>query len=109
VGAEPWATVLQSIPAREVAGQRVRFSLAMRMDGVAGAGAGPWIIAFGPGGMIEHRASLDLGTRDWRRVAVEIELPGNAERIEVGAILEADGRMWIDDARLEVVEASPKR
>jgi hypothetical protein len=109
VGTEPWATVLQSIPAREAAGHRVRFSLAMRMEGVAGVGAGPWIIAFGPGGMIEHRASLDKGTRDWQRAAVEMELPGNAEHIEVGAILEADGRIWIDDARLEVVEASPRR
>jgi hypothetical protein len=108
IGSEPWATVLQSLSAREAAGHRVRFSLAMRMEGVAGLGAGPWIITIGPGGLIEHRASLEQGTRDWRRVEVEVDIPSYTDRIEIGAIIESDGRIWIDDARLEVVGAGSR-
>jgi hypothetical protein len=109
VGPEPWATVLQSVPAGEALGKRIRFTLAVRMEGVAGRGAGPWILLRGPSGVIEHKETLSTGSSGWRKVAVEVDVPPQTERIEVGAILEADGRLWVDDAFLEILPAAGGR
>ena len=103
VGPEPWATVLQSLPAREAVGRRVRFSISVRLAGVDGRGAGPWILARGPNGVIEHREVLATGTGGWRRVPVEMDIPAQTESIEVGAMLEGEGRLWVDDARIEIL------
>lgn len=109
VGPEPWVTVQQSLAAREALGKRIRFTLDVRMAGVAGRGAGPWILLRGPSGVIEHKETLSTGTSGWRKVAVEVDVPPQTERIEVGAILEADGRLWVDDAFLEILPAAGGR
>jgi len=106
VGPEPWATVLQSLPARDAIGRRVRFSLSLRLSGVDGRGAGPWILTLGPSGVVEHREVLATGTAGWRSVPVEMDIPAGTERIEVGAILEGEGSIWVDDARIEILPPS---
>lgn len=109
VGPEPWASVVQSLPAKPVIGERLRYSMAVRLEGVAGRGAGVSLMTVGPNGVIEHKETTATGTSGWRRLSVEIEVPPGAERVEVGAILEAEGRLWIDDARIERLGASSRR
>lgn len=100
---EPWALVTQGIHNPAFRGSVVRLSMAVRVDGVSGKGAGPWILIQTPGGGKVHEQKLVNGTRAWQRVEVEVAVPANAQIIEVGATLEGPGRACLDEVRLEVV------
>jgi hypothetical protein len=100
---EPWALVTQGIHEPPFRGAMVRLSLAVRVEGASGNGAGPWILIQVNGGRDIHRQTLVNGSHGWQRVSVEIAVPANARIIEVGATLEGGGRACFDDFRLEVV------
>jgi hypothetical protein len=99
---EPWAVAALPLRDPALAGKRVRFSLAMRLEGVAD-GAGPWVLVHGPHGNLLHEQRLAKGTRGWERAAIEFTVPAQAQLLELGATLEGPGKACIDDARLEVL------
>ncbi len=106
-GKEPWGIASQGVfEIAALRGARVRFSAAIRVEGVTGDGAGPYIMA--QGASLARDAMLVKGTQGWRRIAVEIEVPAGAPLIELGVTLEGRGRVCLDDALLEVVHV-PKR
>ena len=73
---------------------------------MTGNGAGPYMLAYGPTGVvISHGVNLEKGTQGWRRRAVEMTVPLNAYSLEVGLTLEGAGRACLDDAILEVMSA----
>ncbi|HWH39241.1 MAG TPA: hypothetical protein VNU21_05345 [Usitatibacter sp.] len=98
---EPWATAAQSVPAVALRGRKVRFSLLMRGEGFDGEGVGPIIIATAGGATIAIAQKLARIGTEWRRYAVELVVPPQAEALEVGATLFGAGRACVDDARLE--------
>jgi hypothetical protein len=101
---EPWGKATQSVTDPRLRGKHVRFSLAVRTEGVAGNGAGPLVVAYGGSGQIlVARQQFVKGTAGWRRVALELDVPATAYVVEVGAALEGTGRACIDDARLEIL------
>lgn len=108
---EPWALVMQMAPDfAKLRGARVRFSLAVRMEGVQGKGAGPMAIVQWPWGAdLNHWKSQESGTSGWKRMQVEFVVPKEGGLLEVGAILEGNGKVWIDDARLEILEPAPAK
>jgi hypothetical protein len=106
VRAEPWALVTQGIHQPSFRGAKVRFSIAVRVEGASGSGAGPWVLIQPPAGRNIHRQQLVNGTQGWQRVAVEVDVPADAQIIELGATLEGAGRACFDDARLELVAGS---
>jgi hypothetical protein len=103
VSGEPWALVTQGIHDPPFRGATVRLSLAVRVEGASGNGAGPWILIQTDEGRKVHRQMLVNGSHGWQRVEVEVAVPANAQIVEVGATLEGRGRACFDDARLEVV------
>ena len=103
VGKEPWATVTQSFKAEPLRGQRVRFSPAVRAQGVEGDGAGPWLLVNGGGEVLDHQVRRVVGTANWQRQVIEIVVPPRAEYLSVGGTLEGGGRAWFDDAKLEIL------
>jgi len=106
-GKEPWGIASQGVfDVLPLAGARVRFSAAIRVEEVTGEGAGPYVLA--RGAVLAHDKVLVKGTQGWRRVAVEIEVPAGAPFIEVGVTLEGRGRACLDDALLEVVHVPKK-
>ena len=106
-GKEPWGIASQGVfDIAAIRGARVRFSALIRVDGVTGDGAGPYITA--RGASLARDSVLVKGTQDWRRIGVEIEVPPGAPFIELGVTLEGRGRVCLDDALLEVVHV-PKR
>ncbi|MBK8323714.1 MAG: hypothetical protein IPL06_13475 [Betaproteobacteria bacterium] len=109
VGREPWATVTQSFKAEGLRGKRVRFSIAVRAQGVDGEGAGAWLLLNGGGQVLDHQVRRLVGTGDWRRHEIEVLVPANAEYLSVGGTLEGGGRAWFDDARLELLGPAPGR
>jgi hypothetical protein len=46
-----------------------------------------------------------IGTTGWQRYDIVLDLPPGAERIAFGAALAGPGKVWVDDVRLEVVNA----
>ena len=102
---EPWALVTQGIHKPSFAGATVRFSIAVRVEGVS-VGAGPWLLIQTPEGRNIHRQQLVSGTQGWQRVSLQVEVPANAQIIELGATLEGAGRACFDDARVELLTAS---
>ena len=109
VGKEPWATVTQSFKAEGLRGQRVRFSIAVRVQGAEGDGAGAWLLLNGRGGVLDHQVRRLTGTQGWQRQSIEILVPADAEHLSVGGTLEGGGRAWFDDARLERLGPAPGR
>jgi hypothetical protein len=100
---EPWAIATVSIGDPALRGRRLRFSLQVRLDGVAG-GAGPWVVLNGAqGNLLLHEQRLAGGTAGWRRMAVEFEVPRETQTLQLGATLEGAGRVCVDDARLEIL------
>src|SRR5207247_6358775 len=45
-----------------------------------------------------------LGTTDWSRYEVVADIPTDAERIDVMALLRGSGTVWVDDMALEIVD-----
>lgn len=100
---EPWAIVGQGILDRSLNGARVRFTLAVRVENVAGEGAGAWIQASRGSGRKPTERQFAKGTRGWQDQSVELEVPDDAITVEVGAMLRGTGRACFDNARLEVL------
>jgi hypothetical protein len=101
---EPWAKASQWVLDPRVRGKRVRLSLAVRTERVAGDGAGALIVAHGDTGQIlGTERQLVSGDNDWRRVATELVVPPTMHDIELSAVLEGSGRACFDDVRLEVM------
>lgn len=102
-GNEPWALATQGIHDPPFRGARVRFSIAVRTEGVTGDGAGPSILIQSHARAPLNARKLVKGTSRWQRVAVEIDVPAQAQIVEVGLALDGRGRVCFDDARLEVL------
>jgi len=107
-GKEPWALVTQGILDRSLNGARVRFTLAVRLDNVAGQGAGSWVRVQRGGGANPVSQNLAKDTPGWQDQSVEVEVPDDAVNVEVGATLRGTGRACFDNARLEVLRAGKK-
>lgn len=101
---EPWALVTQAFDGPAVrSGARLRLSMAVRLEGVTGAGAGPWALVQGAPPI--NPQQLVRGTGGWRRLSVDVTVPPGRHVVEVGAALEGPGRACFDDVRLEVLPA----
>jgi hypothetical protein len=101
---EPWAAASQGLfDMAQIRGARMRFSAALRLEAVAGSGAGPFVSVQGVGGAVIARESRLLqGTQGWQRVEVEMDVASGATLVEIGVTLEGRGRVCFDDARLEI-------
>lgn len=100
---EPWSLATQALDAAALRGAKLRFSLAVRVDRAAGPGGGPFLIVHGPTGNLAHEERLFARTDGWQRVAVDFTVASQAQMVEVGATLQGDGRVCVDDARLEFI------
>ena len=104
---EPWTLVTQRVFDPALRGARLRFTLAVRVEGATGNGGGVFVLVQGPGGAtIHHEQKLMPGTADWKRLSIEFDVASNAESFEVGATLEGPGKLWIDAAQLEYIGAT---
>jgi hypothetical protein len=47
-------------------------------------------------------ANRRITSKDWRRYDLDVEIPDDAIRMQFGITLSGDGRVWVDDASVEV-------
>jgi hypothetical protein len=100
---EPWALATQAVDAAALRGAKLRFSMAVRVDRAGGPGGGPFLVVHGPTGNLAHEERLLTRAEGWQRVAVDFSVAPAAQMVEVGATLQGDGRICVDDARLEFI------
>ena len=98
---EPWALVTQGFDGPAIRGARLRLSMAVRVEGASGEGAGPWALVQGNPPINPRR--LVRGSAGWQRLSVEVAVPANRTMLELGATLEGPGKACFDDVRLEVL------
>jgi hypothetical protein len=90
-------------------GRRVRLSGYLRVENVTGTGADIWLRGDAPT-MVRAFDRMDdrkrTGTGGWQLAQVVLDLPDDVVGIRFGAGLWGPGKVWVDDLRLDVVDAS---
>lgn len=101
-------SLAQRLDASELAGGRLRLSGWVRTRGVTGWSA-LWLRVSG-----EHRVlAYDnmqnralRGDTDWTRLEIVLDAPKESVRLNYGLSLQGSGNAWLDDVKLERVDAS---
>jgi hypothetical protein len=98
---------MQTIQPQQFAGKRLKLSAYVKSDDVRGW-AGLWMRVDGPGG---HRSTAFdnmkdrpiVGTSDWTRYDIVLDVAPNSEAIAYGVLLHGAGQIFLDDVSFEVV------
>jgi erythromycin esterase len=116
-GQSGFAAATSAIPVALARGKTIRYSGAIKTDGVEGGHAGIWLRVDGPGGAIlgfdnmsariENRQTKPddrgvKGTVDWKRYAIEVKVPPEAININFGCLLSGNGTAWFDALEVEI-------
>ncbi|MBK6727969.1 MAG: carbohydrate binding domain-containing protein [Xanthomonadales bacterium] len=101
-----WGKVVQNIPANDLIGKTVEFSVRARGEAVGKRGFSVGLGGFAGSTMLQHvKSERVTGTSDWRKYTLRIEVPEGSSQVMVGVTLDDKGTVWIDDARLRVVKS----
>jgi hypothetical protein len=106
-GPEPYGSVAQAIEAAPHAGKVARYSAWLRTRDVSETGAVLTLVAMQSGVPMAQNFMADKpvrGTTGWTRYTIVLPIEKGAERIEVGAMMQGKGSLWLDDAELEFVD-----
>lgn len=91
-----------TVDATAVRGQRVRLRGWVKTEAVATGYAGLWLRVDDGGREFDNMAGRGLGgTEPWREAAAWVDVPADAERLVLGAMLVGDGTAWFDDLAIE--------
>ncbi len=106
-GARPLdpGTLVQSVRAEPYRGRRIRFSGFIRTEGANG-GAGLWMRVDGTDAILayDNMSSRRIRwTRDWQEAEIVLDVAPESRTITFGLILIGDGKVWLDDVRIEAV------
>ena len=101
-----FATLMQTFKADAYRGKRLRFSAAVRAEGVE-KWAGLWMrVDGGTDQMLafDNMANRPItGTRDWETHAVVLDVPEQSSRVALGILLGGAGQVWMAEGRVEPV------
>jgi hypothetical protein len=98
----------QLVQSDDYRGKRVRFAADVRTESVAER-AVLWLRADAIGKTIvidNMHARPIVGTTDWKRHEVVLDIPPNASAVGFGLMMQGTGAAWIEDVKLEVVPDS---
>lgn len=88
--------------------QRIRLSAYVKALGVKKS-AGLWMRIDGPTGYLrldDMRKRPIVGTSNWTRYEIVLDVPKCSTQIVFGLLFSGQGKVWIDDVQLEIVEAT---
>jgi hypothetical protein len=104
-----FGSLMQMSSADEYRGRRVRMSAWVRSEKVVGP-SGLWMRVDGPSGDATRPLAVDtmkdrgiVGTRDWQKYEIVLDVPTESVDIAFGAHLSGGGTLWIDDVQFEGV------
>jgi hypothetical protein len=104
-----FAGVVQSIRPDDYLGKRVRLSAWVRHENTLGSDIGLWMRIDGPGvteGFDNFSSRPLLGTSDWHKVEIILDVPNDALGITFGALMSGRGQLLVDDMQLEIIPAT---
>jgi hypothetical protein len=102
-----FGTLTQWFRADKYKGKRLRMTAYVKTDGVEGK-AGLWMRIDGKEktalAFDNMMARPVVGTTDWKKYDVVLDLPENSEEIFFGFLVAGKGRGWVDDIVFDVVD-----
>jgi hypothetical protein len=107
VGPEPYGAIAQALDAKAYGGKVARLSAWMRTRDVSETGAVLTLVTLQSGALLAQNFMAEApvkGTTDWKRYAITLPVTKGAERIEVGAMLQGKGILWLDDVEIDFVD-----
>ncbi|MBI2398835.1 MAG: hypothetical protein HYV17_13655 [Xanthomonadales bacterium] len=100
-----WGMVEQNVPASDLIGKTVEFTVRVRAADVGPRGFSVDLGGFAGSTMLQRVQSERItGDSDWTKVSLRLEVPEGSTQVMVGVTLNDAGSVWIDDARLRVVK-----
>jgi hypothetical protein len=106
-GANGFGTLTQWFRADKYRGKRLRMTAFVKTDGVEGK-AGLWMRIDGKektGLAFDNMMTRPVvGTTDWKKYDVVLDLSEDAEEIFFGFLVAGKGRGWVDDIAFDVVD-----
>jgi len=102
-GPEPYGAIAQSIDAKPYRGRTVQLSGWLRTRDSANATLS--LIVLGNGVQLANNFMADApvkGTTAWKRYSISAPVAPNAEFVEIGAMMQGKGSLWLDDVELSV-------
>jgi len=104
-----FAGIGQAIRPDNYLGKRVRFSAWVRHENTLGSDIGLWMRIDGPGvteGFDNFSSRPLLGTSDWHKVEIILDVPNDALGITFGALMSGRGQFLVDDMQFEIIPAT---
>jgi len=105
--APEFGTLMQTFPADDYRGQRVRLSALIKTEHVTDW-AGLWMRIDGANRRVLQFDNMEdraiTGTTDWTRYEIVLDIPLESATINLGLLLDGTGQAWVDDVALEVVD-----
>lgn len=103
VGPDVYGAVAQSLQATNYGGKTARLTGWLRTRDASEGGAVLTLTALVGGATVAHNFMSDApvrGTTGWARYTITMPVPARTERVEVGAMLQGKGSLWLDDVEL---------
>jgi hypothetical protein len=103
---DQFATLMQTVSADSFRGKRVRLRAFVRVENVAEY-AGLWLRLDGPERIVGFDNMSErpvVGSRDWARYSIVLDVPGETLRVAFGVNLRGRGQVWIDDCVFDFVD-----
>jgi hypothetical protein len=97
-----YGSLEQTLDARPYGGKTLELSAMLKTQGVGAEGWKLYITAQLPGAMA-YSSGL-TGNADWKRDAVKLRMPANAQQLKVGVTLLDAGEGWMDNVELKTVD-----
>lgn len=99
-----YGSLSQRIDAKPLRGQRVRISANMRLSSRA-LGDKAFVFAMAETGTLPHAISGQaLASKVWRVTGVDVDVPANANTLQLGIIVTGAARVGVDDVRIQLVQ-----
>lgn len=105
-----FGTLMQCLVSNKYLGKRIRLAGLIKTKNVAGK-ACFWLRVQQSNS--QHSLSFDnmhdrpiIGTTDWKKYEIVLDVPANASKISYGALIRGTGQIWFSDLVFEVVDSS---
>jgi hypothetical protein len=102
-GHEPWGMISQALATPALRGHTLELSAWMRTGNADGAGAMLVMRTMAHGAVDQHvfQDPPVTATTPWTRYSVRLAIPaGSTSVVEIGAMLQGGGTLWVDDVAL---------
>jgi hypothetical protein len=103
-----FGTLMQTVGSRNYVGSRVRLSAYLRSDDARRGQM--WMRIDGANQKVVGFDNMDsrpiIGTTEWKRYEIVLEVPRDAEAVAFGFFLAGPGTVWADGFKLEIVDKS---